>query len=324
MSATARDFALDVVTYGEPLVVFAAQEAGPLAQAQHFRRSIAGAELNVAVGLARLGLKVGYVSRIGADCFGEFVMQTLRQERIDASQVRIDAAQPTGFYLKSRAADGSDPLIEYHRKGSAASRLSPADYDAAYFAGARHLHLSGVAPAISHGSLELAVHIAREARAAGVQHVSFDPNLRPVLWPGRDEMVRQMRRLAALAQWVMPGLEEGRTITGAQSPAAIAEFFLRGGAQGVVIKLGAAGAYLKTAREELTVAAAPVKHVIDTVGAGDGFAVGFISALLEGRRPGEAVARGNIVAALAIQAAGDSDGLPARTLLDSLEAGTAR
>jgi 2-dehydro-3-deoxygluconokinase len=323
---TARTIAqrctLDVVTYGEPLVVFIAEEPGSLAQVQRFRKAIAGAELNVAVGLARLDFKVGYVSRVGADSFGEFVTQTLLQQRIDAARVKIDPTHPTGFYLKSCVLDGSDPAVEYHRKGSAASRLSPADYDARYFAGARHLHLSGVAPAISPSSLELAAHIAGEARATGVQCITFDPNLRPVLWPSVNDMVQQMRRLAALAEWVMPGLEEGRVITGAYSPPAIADFFLQRGAHGVVIKLGAAGAYLKTAQQELNVAASPVAKVVDTVGAGDGFAVGFISALLDGRQPEQAVARGNLVASLAIQVTGDNDGLPTHVQLDSLEART--
>jgi 2-dehydro-3-deoxygluconokinase len=313
-------FALDVVTYGEPLVVLVAEEPGLLAQVQRFRKCIAGAELNIAVGLSRLGLKVGYVSRIGTDSFGQFVTRALLEQGIDAAHLTINPARSTGFYLKSCVLDGTDPVVEYHRKGSAASELSPADYDAVYFAGARHVHLSGVAPAISPGSLALAAHIASTARATGFQCISFDPNLRPVLWPSTQEMIHQIRRLAALAHWVMPGLEEGRMLTGEQSPAAIADFFLQRGAHGVVIKLGAAGAYLKSGQEELTLAAAPVAKVVDTVGAGDGFAVGFISALLEGRRPEEAVGRGNLVAALAIQVAGDSDGLPTRAELDSLEA----
>jgi 2-dehydro-3-deoxygluconokinase len=314
---------LDVVTYGEPLVLFMAQEPGPLADVQCFRKSIAGAELNVAVGLSRLGFKVGYVSRVGEDSFGQFVRHSLEQQRIDAAHLTTDPTHPTAFYLKAQVLDGSDPAIEYHRRGSAASHLSIADYDAGYFASARHVHLSGVAPAISTASLELAVHIASAARAAGRQGISFDPNLRPVLWSSREDMVQQMRRLAALAQWVLPGLEEGRVITGVQSPAAIADFFLERGAQGVVIKLGGDGAYFKTLERELHVAAIPVDNVVDTVGAGDGFAVGFLSALLEGRPPELAVIRGNLVAALAIQATGDSDGLPTRARLDSLEASPA-
>lgn len=313
---------LDVVTFGEPLVVFIAEDPGPLAQVQRFSKGLAGAELNVALGLARLRFKTGYVSRVGTDSFGQFITHSLQQQRIDASHVTIDAAHPSGFYLKARVQDGSDPAIEYHRKGSAASWLSLDDYDAAYFAQPRHLHLSGVAASISGSSLELALHIAALARAAGVQRITFDPNLRPVLWPSIDQMVQQMRRLAALAHWVLPGLEEGRLLTGAHSPAAIAEFFLQRGAEGVVVKLGAEGAYLQTAHQACTVPAVSVTKVVDTVGAGDAFAVGFISALLEGRLAQQAVARGNLIAAQAIQVAGDSDGLPTREQLDALERAT--
>lgn len=310
---------LDVVTYGEPLVVFAADDAVPLAQAARFHKGAAGAELNVALGLARLGLRVGYVSRVGADSFGRFITDTLQLQGVDTSKLTVDSTRSTGFYLKTATRDGSDPAIEYHRKGSAASLLSPDDDDAAYFGSARHLHLSGVAPAISAGSRALAHQIAARARTEGRQRISFDPNLRPSLWASRSEMVEQMRQLAAYAHWVMPGLEEGRIVSGQHSPDAIAAFFLDQGAEGVVIKLGAGGAYLRTATQSAVVPAVRVDQVVDTVGAGDGFAVGFISALLDGCSAEASALRGNRIAALAIQAAGDSDGLPSRDQLIDLE-----
>jgi 2-dehydro-3-deoxygluconokinase len=308
----------DVVTYGEALAVFAALEAGPLARAAHFVKRAAGAELNVAIGLARLGLRVGWLSRVGRDAFGRFVLETLAAEGIDASAVTVDPAHRTGFYLKSRTLDGSDPEIEYFRAGSAASFLSVADYPDAYFAGARHVHLSGVAPAISDSSHALALHIATAARARG-QRISFDPNLRPRLWRSREEMISRVNALAALAHWVMPGLEEGRVLTGESTAEAIAGFYLARGAEGVAVKLGAGGAYVRTADFRANVPAAPVGQVVDTVGAGDGFAVGFVSALLEGRDASFAAARGNLVGGMAIQAIGDSEGLPTRERLDAAE-----
>jgi 2-dehydro-3-deoxygluconokinase len=311
----------DVVTYGEALAVFAAAEAGPLARAEHFVKGAAGAELNVAIGLARLGLRVGWLSRVGRDSLGQFVLDTLAAEGIDVSAVTVDPGDPphpTGFYLKSRSVDGSDPEIEYFRAGSAASLLSVLDYQPDWFARARHVHLSGVAPAISASSQELALHIATIARAAG-QRISFDPNLRPRLWRSPEEMIARVNGLAAQAHWVMPGLEEGRTLTGETTPEAIAKFYLEGGAEGVVIKLGRDGAYVHTADVRAEVPAAPVDSVVDTVGAGDGFAVGFISALLEGHDAQFAAARGNLVGGMAIQAIGDSEGLPTRERLDAAE-----
>ncbi|WP_201446113.1 sugar kinase [Burkholderia gladioli] len=316
---------VEILTYGEAMTLFVANAPGPLAQAEQFTRRIAGADLNVAIGLARLGFRVGYLSRVGKDSFGRHVLDTLAHEGIDASCVTIDERYRTGFQLKARSDDGSDPDIEYFRKGSAASHLSLDDYVADYALGARHLHLTGVAPAISSTSCELAFHLAREMRAAG-KTISFDPNLRPTLWPSAEAMACTLNELASHADWVLPGLAEGRQLTGLDTPAEIARFYLANGARaGVAIKLGEAGAYYLTVDgHEGTVAGERVERVVDTVGAGDGFAVGVISGLLEGRTVAEAVARGNRIGALAIQVIGDSEGLPSREQLDRLEAAAAR
>jgi 2-dehydro-3-deoxygluconokinase len=311
---------LDVITYGEAMAMFVAAETGPLAEVAHFTRRAAGAELNVATGLVRLGFKVGWMSRVGADSFGQFVRGVLAHEGIDARCVQTDARFPTGFQLKSKNDDGSDPTVEYFRRGSAASHLSVADFNRDYVLGARHLHLSGVAPAISATSRELAFMLAREMREAG-RTISFDPNLRPTLWGSEADMVVTLNELASFADWVLPGVNEGRVLTGSDDPAAIARFYLERGARGVIVKLGADGAYFETkAGERGHVKAQPVANVVDTVGAGDGFAVGVVSALLEGRSLPAAVARGNRIGALAVQVAGDSEGLPTRAQLDALEA----
>jgi 2-dehydro-3-deoxygluconokinase len=310
--------ALDVITYGEAMAMFVAAETGALASVGQFTKRVAGADLNVAIGLSRLGFKVGWMSRVGNDSFGQFVRDTLSREGVNQQRVTTDERYPTGFQLKSKSDDGSDPAIEYFRKGSAASHLSPDDYAPFYVLAARHLHLTGVAPAISASSRELAFLLAREMRAAG-KTISFDPNLRPTLWPSRAAMVEGLNALAELADWVLPGIGEGEILTGYTKPEDIARFYLERGARGVIIKLGAHGAYYRTADDAGVVAAQPVAKVVDTVGAGDGFAVGVVSALLEGRPLPQAVARGNRIGALAIQVIGDSEGLPTRAELDLLE-----
>jgi 2-dehydro-3-deoxygluconokinase len=312
-------FALDVLTYGEAMALFVAEEPGALAQVDRFTKRVAGADLNVAIGLARLGFKVGWMSRVGDDSFGRHVLDTpLAKEGIDARRVIVDERYPTGFQLKAKAIDGRDPSIEYFRKGSAASHLSIEDYSADYALAARHLHLTGIAPAISASSHELAFHLAREMRAAG-KTISFDPNLRPMLWPSREAMTASLNRLASLADWVLPGLGEGTVLTGFDLPEDIARFYLDAGSRGVIVKLGPRGAYFRTAERSGYVAVQPVAKVVDTVGAGDGFAVGIISALLEGRDLAYAVARGNRIGALAIQVIGDSEGFPTRAELDRIE-----
>ncbi|HFZ8994711.1 TPA: sugar kinase [Citrobacter freundii] len=307
---------LDVITIGEAMAMFVATQTGDLAEVDAFIKRVAGAELNVATGLARLGLHVGWVSRVGDDSFGRFVLQSLEKEGIDAHGVSQDRRYPTGFQLKSRVDNGTDPIVEYFRKGSAASYLSVADYRDDYFSCARHLHLSGVAAALSTSAYDLLSHAARTMKAQG-KTLSFDPNLRPVLWKSEAEMVEKLNALAFQADWVLPGLKEGMILTGQQKPEGIADFYLQQGVKAVVLKTGADGAWYKTASgEQGSVAPVKVDRVVDTVGAGDGFAVGVISALLEGRTLRQAVTRGNKIGALAIQVQGDSEGLPTREGLD--------
>lgn len=305
---------LDVLTIGEPLVLFAAQQPGALDTVTAFTRSAAGAELNVATGLARLGMRVGYLSRLGDDSFGHFLTGVMAREGIDPSQVLLDRAHPTGFMLKSRSDDGSDPRIEYFRRGSAASHMQTADLNPAACATARHLHLTGIFVAVSASTRALVFELAEQARARG-QTLSFDPNLRPSLWPSTAAMVETLNALSRHADWVLPGLAEGQLLTGRERPEAIADFYLERGARGVAVKLGAEGAYLATATTRRHLPGVPVARVVDTVGAGDGFAAGLISGLLEGLPAEAAVARGNAIGARVVQFPGDSEGLPTRAEL---------
>ena len=243
----------------------------------------------------------------------------LDREGIDRGRVTVDPTRPTGFMLKSRSMDGSDPQIEYFRSGSAASRLGPADNVPGLFAQCRHLHLTGVCAAISDGTRELVFQLAADARAAG-RTVSFDPNLRPRLWPSQGVMVETLNRLASVSDWVLPGLEEGRLLTGRESPEAVADFYLEHGASRVIVKLGPEGAFFASAAERGRAPGVRVARIVDTVGAGDGFAVGVISGLLEGLTLAQATARGNAIGARVVQFPGDCDGLPDRAQLDAFVA----
>jgi 2-dehydro-3-deoxygluconokinase len=309
--------ALDVITAGEPLVLFAARESGPLEQAQTFARVTAGAELNVVIGLARLGLRTGYITRLGDDSFGRFLSAAMHREGIDTTHAAVDGTRPTGFMLKSKSDDGSDPRTEYFRRGSAASAIDVGDLPHMYVRSARHLHLTGIYVAVSPSARAFVFALAAAAREAGLT-ISFDPNIRPSLWPSDEAMIGCMDRLARLAHWVLPGLDEGRRLTGRDTPGDIAAHYLERGARGVVVKLGAAGAYHATVAERGLAPGVPVARVVDTVGAGDGFAVGVISALLEGANLAQAAARGNAIGARVVQFPGDADGLPTRAQLDAM------
>ena len=309
--------ALDVITFGEAMLLMVADRPGPLEYAQAFHKRTAGAETNVAIGLARLGLRVGWASRLGTDSMGRYLLHAMAAEGIDCSHVVCDSTQKTGFQFKGVVIDGSDPPVEYHRQGSAASHMGPADIDADWLRSARHLHATGVFAAISASSLPAAQKTMELMRSAGGS-VSFDPNLRPTLWARPEHMRQAINDLATRADWVLPGLEEGRLLTGESTPEGIAHFYRQRGAQLVVVKLGSEGAYFEgdAAVGAGYVPGFAVAQVVDTVGAGDGFAVGVISALLEGLNVPEAVKRGAWIGARAVQVLGDSEGLPTRAELD--------
>jgi dehydrogluconokinase len=307
----------EIVCFGETMAMFVAEQSGDLALVEGFSKRIAGADSNVAIGLARLGFKVAWLSRVGNDSLGRFVLDSLQREGLDCRFVETDATHPTGFQLKSCEQHGADPQVEYYRRGSAASHLGLEHLHQSLFK-ARHLHATGIPPALSASACALSHRLMQQMRASGAS-VSFDPNLRPSLWSSEQHMIREINALATQAHWLLPGIAEGRLLTGYQEPADIAAFYLDKGVEAVAIKLGPSGAYFRSAQSEGQVPGVPVATVVDTVGAGDGFAVGVISALLEGLPLPQALARGNWIGSRAVQVRGDMEGLPGRHQLCAQE-----
>ncbi|MBE2314554.1 sugar kinase [Solirubrobacter sp. CPCC 204708] len=303
---------LDAVTFGEALATFVALDEGDLASVSRYERILAGAEVNVAIGLARLGHTAGYVTRVGDDPFGRFVRAAIADAGVDASMIETDRDAPTAFQLKAHAG-GGDPETHYFRRGSSGTRLAPSPATDAYVRAARHLHVTGIPLALS----DTARAFAARAVEVATGTISFDPNLRPVLWGSEAEMVREINGLATRSHWVLPGLTEGELLTGAPDAAGIAAFYLERGVQLVAVKCGARGAELFTADGAHHTAGAFDVDTVDTVGAGDGFAAGLISAGLDGLDPAAALQRAAAVGALATTSAGDSDGLPTRAELDA-------
>ncbi|WP_337957874.1 PfkB family carbohydrate kinase [Paenibacillus kyungheensis] len=304
---------LDIVTFGEAMTMFVAEEVGDLHNVALFSKRLAGAEANAAIGFARLGLRSGWASKVGADAFGTFVQHKLASEHVNLDHVQIDSERPTGFQLKSKVISG-DPQVQYFRRGSAASQMSIADLDATYFSSARHLHMTGIPLALSDHNRVFAQHVIQQMRAHH-RSISFDPNLRPALWSSHTEMIETINHFAIQADIVLPGIEEGQILTGSSVPEEIAEFYLQQGVKVVVVKLGPAGAYYRTQEQSGTVSGFIVEQVIDTVGAGDGFAVGTVSGWLAGLTIEEAITRGCAIGALAVQSIGDHEGYPSENEL---------
>ncbi|RNB87713.1 sugar kinase [Brevibacillus fluminis] len=299
---------IELITFGESMVLFNPGKAGALRYVQHFHKQIGGAESNVAIGVQRLGHQAGWFSRLGNDEFGKFVLSTIRAEGVDTSKVIVDDRGPTGLYFKEKR-NKRDVRVTYYRKGSAASFLSPDDLDESYLKQATCLHLTGITPVLSPTCRSAALEAVRIARQNGVM-VSFDPNIRYTLWNSSDAKTT-LCAIASQCDVVMPGLQEAQFLTGKESPRDISSYFLEQGVSAVILKLGEQGAYFAVKGHEQFVPAFPVDDVVDPVGAGDGFAAGVLAGRLKGWDWDEAVRLGNAVGAMVVQTDGDVEGLPA-------------
>lgn len=319
---------VDVVTLGESMILFQPMTEGSLTYSHLFSKSIAGAESNVAIGLTRLGKKVRWISRVGADPFGKMILSTLAGEGIDVSHVIQDDSAPTGIYFKEFKGYG-DPNVYYYRNFSAASRFSVNDIKPEWFENARHLHVTGITPALGAHTAEFMQEVMKLAKEKGLT-VSFDPNLRRKLWS--EEKARAvLASLIPLCDIFLPGIEEAEFLLGIQDYSQCSAEFLKMGPKLVVIKLGAKGSAAFFGKQTVMVPSTPVEKVVDTVGAGDAFAAGLLSALLNEKNPldeatltvviQDALQRANLLGALATQFKGDWEGLPSLEEVELLLAG---
>lgn len=308
----------NVLTIGEAMGLLVADQTGALEDVEHFTRHVCGAELNYAVGMARLGNDVSYISKVGCDPFGQCICKFLRYNHIHDQYVGTDEDHMTGFQMKEKALVG-DPIVANIRKHTAFSHIAVDDLKGISWEGVDHLHVTGIPLALSASCRETVYTLMMRAHSHGVR-ISFDPNLRPMLWKSKEIMARVINDAAQYADIVMPGLSEGEILTGRKTEQEVADYYLQRGISTVVIKLGGSnGTYVRTADQELYVPSYHVDQVVDTVGAGDGFAVGFTSALLDGLNLKEAARRGAAIGAMAIQVSGDNEGLPTREALEKFQ-----
>jgi 2-dehydro-3-deoxygluconokinase len=295
-----------VLTAGETMVLFDSVDEGPAVLGSEYVLRIAGAESNFAVALARLGIGVRWVSRLGRDAFGDLVHETLGGEELDLDFVLRDPRAPTAAFFKWRA--GGRTTVSYLRHGSAASRLAEHDVPAAALGGMELVHLTGITMALSDSARALVIDVARRAHEAGAI-VTFDPNYRPPLWPSPEAAGRACREVFPFVDWLLCGHHEGATIFGIEDAGELVAALARDGVKSVV-RVGERGAILAGPDGPVVVAPRRVEPVRDEVGAGDGFAAGFAYGLLAGWPAARCVRAGNLIAAHALRGTGDWETFP--------------
>lgn len=274
----------EVVTLGEVLIDFVSTESGvSLVEAPAFQKAAGGAPANVAVGLSRLGVRSGFIGKVGDDDFGHFLARTLEQNGVEISGLRYSSQARTMLAFVSVAADGERDFM-FYRHPSADMLLQPEELDRDYIGTARILH---------HGSISLISEPSRSATLAAIRAatkeglwISYDPNLRPALWPSLPAARKGLLQAWTTAHVIKVSLEELAFLSGEGEWTEGARKLWHDRLHLLVITAGPRGCYYFTPTAQGHVPAYDV-DVVDTTGAGDGFVAGLLAGLLENERAWE-------------------------------------
>ncbi|WP_059103021.1 sugar kinase [Shouchella shacheensis] len=297
----------DVITIGEAMITFNPHSTGPLKFVNDFEKKVGGAELNVAIGCSRLGLQVGWISRLGKDEFGQSIRTFARGEGIDVSEVALVEGYPTSLNFKEIMEDGSGRTM-YYRDHSPTSTMTPAELKPEYFREAKLLHITGIFPAVAPENMEVTMRAIALAKEYGLK-IAFDPNIRLRLW-NKEEAREALFPLLAHVDILLAGDEEMKVILGESDPHAMIEKGKELGISLIAIKRGEKGSVGYYNGE--IVEAAPVKasKIADTVGAGDGFDAGMIYGFLQGWPLSRMLTFANTIGSMVVSIVGDNEGLP--------------
>ncbi|WP_455357026.1 sugar kinase [Streptomyces sp. SYSU K217416] len=304
---------MDILAIGEPMLEFNSPESTDRSVGDsYFAVGYGGDTANFTVAARRFGARAGYVTRLGDDDFGSAFLRLWEQEGVRTEHVIREPGGRTGIYFISRTPDAS--TFTYYRAHSSASRLAPSDIPAEAIAGARLVHLSGITQAISTSACDAAFHAMALARDAGTL-VTYDPNLRPALWPVERARAVALRSIE-LCDIALPNLDEGRTLTGLHQPEEVLNAIVRRGPSLVVLKMGDQGALLAHDGTVTHIPPHPVEPV-DSTGAGDTFDGVFAAGLVAGNTPEQAARHASVAAALTTTGHGAVRAIPHRSAVEA-------
>ncbi len=292
----------DFVCAGETLAMFVPK---PGTEANGFSRdyqlTAAGAESNVATYLSRLGNSVGWVSRVGDDHAGSFILSYLASEGVSTTAVDIDPDARTAVAVKEPGKEKS--IVRYYRRESAASKIGPQHVDTITRLSPRFVHLTGITAALSDSALEF-MDKALEV-LPGQALVSFDVNLRPALWESTPSEI--LLRFASLSETAFVGLDEASALWGCDTPDQVRSLIPQ--PPTLVVKQGPLGATVFTGGSSEYIPSLEV-DLVEPVGAGDAFAAGFLHAHRRGESPRNAARSGTVLACASLGSHKDIGEMP--------------
>lgn len=298
----------DVITIGDALITFNPQAKGPMKYVNTFERKVGGAELNFAIGCARLGLQTGWVSRLGNDEFGKYILNFVRGEGINTGEVKLVDGYPTSLYFKEILEDGSGRSF-YYRSNSPTDTLTEETLNEEYIKNAKVLHITGVFLAVNKDkNIGLIKKAAKIAKENGVL-VSMDPNIRLRLWT-KEEVKAAIHELLPYVDILLTGDEEADILFDTLETDKIIEEAKKLGISYVAIKQGENGAVGYHDGEFIDAPPVKAKKVVDTVGAGDGFDAGFVYGILNGWSLDKTLTFATTIGSMVVSVTGDNEGLP--------------
>lgn len=266
-----------LVSMGELLIDFQSKGSAPLKNTDEFVKKAGGAPANVCVQAERLGCKCAYLSQVGNDAFGEFLIDTLKSEGIDTRFICKNDGYDTSLAFVSFG-EGGERQFAFYRKTAADLYFTPEQFDGVEFS---------KGDAFEFGSVALSTSAARKAHDAVIAKakeagalVCFDPNLRFNLWKDRDELKKVVLEYAEYADVVKVGDDELIFLTGEINADVAAKTLMRSGVKMLAVTRGARGAKLYLGDGRTFDCRGFEVKAVDTTGAGDSFFGGLIAELL--------------------------------------------
>ncbi|WP_066188423.1 sugar kinase [Gracilibacillus timonensis] len=297
----------DVITIGEAMIVFNPNATGPMKFVNGFHKHIAGAELNLVTGCARLGLETGYITHLGNDEFGKSIRTFIKGEGIDATEIKLVDRYPTSLNFKEIMEDGSVKTF-YYRDKSPTLTMTPDGLNEAYIKQAKVLHVTGIFPAIGGQNTNVLLRALEIAKQHGVK-VSFDPNIRLKMW-SKEEARKTLLEILPYVDILLAGDEEMEIIIGEKDPARIIEKTRAMGVSCIAVKQGEHGSVGCYQGKIVHSEAVKATKVVDTVGAGDGFNAGFLYGYLRDWSLERTLHFANTIGSMVVGVIGDNEGLP--------------
>jgi sugar/nucleoside kinase (ribokinase family) len=264
-----------------------------------------GCACNTAVSLGRLGVDTAVIGKVGRDTFGDFLIEVMSDANLDTSGIVRDCSVNTSATAVLISPDGERSFLHY---SGANAKMSEEDVDYGLMEKARILHVAAAFLVPGLDGVPMA-RVLEKARKMGVM-TSLD-----TAWDAEGRWMQLLQPCLAHVDLFMPSLEEAQMLSGKKHPDKVAQFFLDYGIGTVLLKLGAEGCYVRTADEEFIVPAFKVEKVVDTLGAGDCHAAGFLAATAKGWEMRKACRFANAVGAACVSARGTSGILPMQQII---------